>query len=64
MMAVEKKLLTVREVAAEFGLGEGFVRRLVREHKIPHVRPGHRTLLFERAEVQRWIAEHRVEVRT
>lgn len=63
MTDAPKKLLCIKEVCAEFGLKPTFVRRMVKAKKFPHLRPGHRTLYFERDQVVEWIAEQRVVAR-
>lgn len=52
--------LRVRDVASEYGLNERYVRHLVAERRIPFHKVG-ALLIFDRAELDAWFAEHKVE---
>jgi excisionase family DNA binding protein len=53
-------LLDVEGVALRLGVTARHVRRLVAERRIPFIKWGH-LLRFEPADVERWIAEQRIE---
>ena len=54
------RLLTLQEAAEHLGTSLRFVRRLVFERRIPFIKWGQR-LHFDRAAVDAWIDQHRVE---
>lgn len=58
--AEPEPLMTIEEVAARLAVSVRYVRRLVNERRIAYIKCGH-LLRFERAEVERFIAESRVE---
>lgn len=60
--AEPEPLIAIEEVAARLAVSVRYVRRLVNERRIAYVKCGH-LLRFERAEVERFIAESRVERR-
>jgi excisionase family DNA binding protein len=55
--SIEDRLLTAEEVGELIGVSGYTVREWAREHRIPHVRFGGRTLRFRLSSVQAWIAE-------
>lgn len=55
-------LLTYAEVAQLTGVKRTTLRAWVARRRIPHVRLGGRTAMFDHAEILRWIDEHRVVV--
>jgi excisionase family DNA binding protein len=51
------------EQAADYvGVTVGALRALVSRRRVPHVRIGPRSVVFDRAELDAWIAARRVEV--
>jgi excisionase family DNA binding protein len=53
---VSARLLNADEVAERLGMTRGFVYRLAREDRIPHVRLG-RTYRFRDEAIARWLEE-------
>jgi len=53
--------LRVKDVVAEYGMTERWVRHLVAERRIPHYKIG-KNVCFDRAELNEWFAEQKVEV--
>ena len=53
-------LLTVDQAAAYLTVRPGYVRRLVREHRIPYIRVG-KFVRFDTDELAAWLQTHRVE---
>lgn len=58
--AEPEPLLTIEQVAARLAVSVRYVRRLVNERRIAYIKCGH-LLRFERAEVERFIEESRVD---
>lgn len=59
---MDKRWLTVRELADYIGYSQRSIYRFVTERRIPYYQPGPgRSLLFDRGEVDAWIASHRHE---
>jgi len=54
-------LIDIETLAVSLGISIRHVRRLVAERRIPYVKVGH-LIRFDRADVARWVLEHRVEV--
>ncbi|MGH2513069.1 MAG: helix-turn-helix domain-containing protein [Candidatus Limnocylindrales bacterium] len=50
------RLLTAEELAERFGMTKGYVYKLCREHRIPHLRLG-RTVRFRAEAIDEWIRE-------
>lgn len=57
-----KKLLTYDDVAREYGFNPSTLRVWVVRRRIPFVRLGPRMVRFERAALERWIEEGRVDI--
>ena len=53
-------LLDVGQAAAYLTIKPGYVRRLVRERRIPYVKVG-KFVRFEQAELDEWLVARRVE---
>jgi excisionase family DNA binding protein len=53
----EKKWLTISEAARYINMSVAFLRKNVRLRTIPHVRIGSKSLRFDRAALDAWIAE-------
>lgn len=53
-------LMTVEATAAYLGTSPRHVQRLYRERRLPHVRVGGK-VRFDRAALDEWIEQHRVE---
>lgn len=58
---VEDRLLSVKDAARYLGMSRDTVYRLVETRKIPYVAGGRRRLLA-RADLDAWIASHKVKV--
>lgn len=60
--ASEQPLLwTVKRTAAELALSEQYIYRLVRENRIPYLRPGGSTAIrFSPAALQAWLQEREI----
>lgn len=54
------KLLDYEEAAAYLALPIGTLRAMVHRKTIPHHRLGPRTVRFDRADLDAWLASHRV----
>jgi excisionase family DNA binding protein len=54
------RYLTYAEAANFLRLPIGSLRAMVHAKRIPHVRIGPRTVTFELADLERWLAERRV----
>ena len=50
------ELIDVKTLAALFGVGERYVRRMVTERRVPTVKVG-RLVHFDVAEIRRWVEE-------
>ncbi|MGE3766990.1 MAG: helix-turn-helix transcriptional regulator [Kofleriaceae bacterium] len=51
-----------KEAAAHVGIPIGTLRRLVHEKKVPHYQVAPRTVLFDPAELDEWVASAKVAV--
>lgn len=56
MEAKEKKYLSVREAAEYIGYSIGYVYRLVALNVLPHYTPNGGRIIFNRIELDEWIA--------
>lgn len=52
-----------REAAAHLGIPLATLYALVHERRVPHYRYGPRFIRFDLDELDRWMAEHRVDAR-
>ena len=50
----ETTSLTVKDLSLRYKLSEGFIRKLIRQNKIPHANIGGRCIRFEEAEIISW----------
>lgn len=55
------KLLTYAEVEHEYRIKLGTLYSMVQKRQIPHIRIGPRLVRFQRAELERWLAERAVQ---
>ena len=55
-MNMERRTITVKEVAQYLGVHTDLIYKLVRENKIPHFRM-HTKILFIKESVDNWIVE-------
>lgn len=60
MLAVQKSVLTIGDVALLTGYSVKYLRRLTAEHEIPYYRRGNR-VFFARNEVEDWQTANRVK---
>ena len=60
MPTTPTRLLDLPAIAERLGVNQRHIRRLVAERRIPYIKWGH-LLRFDPAEVEAWIADHRVE---
>ena len=60
MSATTDQLLDIAGLAERLGVGERFVRRLVKERRIPFLKIG-RHVRFDVGEVEAWIRDSRVD---
>lgn len=58
MEAKEKKYLSVREAAEYIGYSIGYVYRLVALNVLPHYTPNGGRIIFNRVELDEWIARN------
>ena len=58
MEATEKKYLSVRETAEYIGYSVGYVYRLVALNVLPHYTPNGGRIIFNRTELDEWIARN------
>lgn len=56
----DEKLMTVKEVAKVFSLGEPVIYQLIREKRIPHIRLGRRFIRFKCKDVKQWIESKKI----
>lgn len=54
------RLLSPADVQAEYSLTLAHQRRLRQSRRIPFVRVGHRTVRYERADIEAYLYTHRV----
>jgi len=54
-------LLDIRAAANRLGCSERFIRRLVQERRIPFVKLGGTRVRFMDADLDKWVANQRVE---
>lgn len=54
------RYLTYKEAAEFIRVPIGSLRSMVHSRKIPHVRIGPRTVTFELAELEKWLAKRKV----
>ena len=52
-------MISIRELAAELGVTDRYVRRVIAERRIPYVKVGH-LVRFERCEIDRWVESNRI----
>lgn len=52
---MDEPLMTVPEVATWLKLKPETIRKMVREHKIPHLGIGRRAVRFKREEIEKWL---------
>lgn len=53
-------LLSLRQAAREYRIGERTIRRAVRAGELPAFQLGERTLRIDRAELQQWVRAKRI----
>ena len=58
------ELMNYDETAEMLGLAKGTVYAMVHQNRIPHIRLGRRLVRFDRAELQKFVDDHRVEARS
>lgn len=58
------ELITYEGAAEMLGLAKGTVYAMVHQNRIPHIRLGRRLVRFDRAELQKFVDDHRVEARS
>ena len=61
MEATEKKYLSVREAAEYIGYSTRYVYRLVALNVLPHYTPNGGRIIFNRVELDEWIARNEME---
>lgn len=59
-MKIEPKYLKTASLAKMLNLSPRYIRQLVADGRLPYVRVGVRTILFDLDQVQGWIDEHRI----
>ena len=55
------RYLSPAQVADEYGLSARHLKWLRSARRLPFIRAGHRSVLFDRLDVERFILAHRVE---
>lgn len=55
-----KEVLNIKEVAALTGLSPAHIYRLTSEKRIPHYKPSCKMLYFNKAEINAWMQQNRV----
>lgn len=55
-----KKILSIEDAAALTGLSKSHLYHLTRERKIPHYKPQGKVIYFDRAELEAWMKQNRV----
>jgi len=53
----EKTWLSLKEAALHIGMSAAFLRRSVRERRVPFARPGGKILKFSRAALDQWLED-------
>lgn len=51
-----QKWMTIRQAARYIGMSVGFLRKAVRQQRVPHTRIGTKSLRFDRDLLDRWLA--------
>ena len=59
-MQIERRTLTVEEVAQYIGVSKDLIYIMVREKSIPFIRIGSRRILFKRESIDQWLSEQEV----
>jgi excisionase family DNA binding protein len=59
---IDRRLLTIQEVATYTGLAVSTLYTMVSQRRIPFVKMG-RLTKFDRLEIDKWIASHSVKIR-
>lgn len=59
LLASQKKVLTLDEVAAYTGLSKSYLYKLTSSSIIPHHKPG-KQIYFDREELEQWLLRNRV----
>jgi excisionase family DNA binding protein len=62
-MYMEDQKLTYKQVSALMGIPLGTIYGLVSLKRIPHIRLGKRFVRFSKAEIERWMKSHEIQVR-
>ena len=61
--AVNATLMTDQDIDGQSGFASPILYSMVSRGQLPHYRLGRRFVRFKRAEIERWLADHRVPVR-
>jgi|TARA_B110000908_G_C10205111_1_gene427318 excisionase family DNA binding protein len=59
LMKMNKKTLTLKEVAMYTGLSVNYMYKLTSKKKIPFYSPNGKTLYFDKAEIDSWLKTNR-----
>lgn len=59
-LCAAKNVLDINDVANLTGFSIGYIYRLTSQHKIPHYKPNGKSLYFDRAELEAWMKQNRV----
>ncbi|WP_136083416.1 helix-turn-helix transcriptional regulator [Pontiella desulfatans] len=59
-MKIEPKYLKTASLAKMLNVSPRFVRQLVADGRLPYIRIGARSILFDLDQVQNWIDDHRI----
>jgi excisionase family DNA binding protein len=57
----KKVLLTIKPLSAASGVSVRTIRTLMAQRKIPYLRPGHRTVLFDEEKVMKALEKFEVK---
>jgi len=56
-----KNVFNVDDCAAITGLSRSHIYKLTCTHQIPHYKPNGKQIYFDRAEIERWMKQNRVQ---
>ena len=59
-----QKLLTISEASNMLGLTKSYIYNLVWKRQIPHLKYGARLIRFRESELEEWMNERTVEIKT
>lgn len=58
----QKRFLSIIELAEFLGIPRLTIYQWIHQRKIPHIKLGHKTVRFDREQIERWLEEKKVGV--